>query len=131
MPTEQRGGLVALFAETARAFHAAAPTSLVMSWHDTNATTSARMGLDVAALSRELDYVAVMAYDMYGLACGSINMHPPFPRCPRAGANAPFQFVKALLAEYPVPPARTLMVLPAVGFWFDSRGGRAMGRRVI
>lgn len=58
---------------------------------------------------------------MYGLACGHAYGSPPFPHCPLAGADAPFDLLQPLIAgsNYPVPPAKTLLVLPAVGFWFD------------
>ena len=133
VPPAQRAGIAALFGETKAAFHAAAPSSLVLSWESVNSSSSSANGLDVEAHAANTDAVAVMAYDMYGTACGDY-LHAPYPHCDKAGADAPLSFVRQLLRGWLAIPSvaaeRLILVLPAVGFWFDCADGSLQGGHV-
>eukprot|EP01052_Picozoa_sp_SAG31_P029776 SAG31_NODE_2990_length_4812_cov_6.899215_3_plen_452_part_00 len=126
VPVGQRQGIVELFKETRAAFHTAAPGSLVLSWQSVNSSASIANGLDVAALAAASDAVAIMAYDMYGLACGQF-LHAPYPHCGLAGADSPLQWTKIFMRGWLELPAMTpehfIIVLPAVGFSFDCISG--------
>ena len=66
---------------------------------------------------------------MYGLACGDY-LHAPYPHCGLAGANSPLQWVQLLMDGWLALPNMTpdhfILVLPAVGFWFDCIGDNSL-----
>jgi spore germination protein YaaH len=120
-----------MLAETAASFHAAQPHSIVGVWTDTNSSDVMLHGYDMPAISRSVDFIALMAYGMTQCACGEsmceVSACNPDAgcRCAKPGANSNLSSVQRFVETYRtrVDASKLIVVWPAYGVQFTCAAG--------